>query len=226
MMSSLKKEDRTDLGVLSQFALHSHLASNGAHDSWVVCGRFGRPHGVKGEVRIWGYNHHSDLLQEGMKLFIGPHPKYPNSPTLPATHCLIVERVRSDSKGLLVSFKQINNRDQAQVLNHMAWLSTREHFLPLDEDEFYLLDLVGAEGKAVDPSINKEDLTPELIETAQSVGKLTGLLEAGAGELLIFESQTFGEVMVPNQEPFVLVIDLEHKRVILRAIPGLLEGGL
>ena len=224
-MSPQGKKELVQSSSLSRFAFDVNPTPLPA-DEWVVCGRFGRPHGVRGEVRLWGYNNHTELLKEGMFLYLGKHPKHPKSSVHPASHRLTLTKVRSDSKGLLLSFKEINQREQAQDLNHMAWLSTRSQFPPLAEDEFYLLDLIGAQGLAVDPKYDQETLSPEALNSATSIGRLTSLLEAGAGEILIFESQEFGEVMVPNQEPFVLSIDLEQRQIILRAIRGLLEGGI
>lgn len=224
-MSPQGKKELVQSSSLSRFTFDVNQTPL-SEDKWVVCGRFGKPHGVRGEVRLWGYNNHTELLKEGMSLYLGKHPKHPKSPVHPASHRLTLTKVRSDSKGLLLGFEGINQREQAQDLNHMAWLSTRNEFPALAEDEFYLLDLIGAQGLAVDPKYDQDTLSPEVLKSARPVGRLTSLLEAGAGEILIFESQEFGEVMVPNQEPFVLSIDLEQKQVILRAIRGLLEGGI
>ena len=195
-------------------------------DEWITCGRFGRPHGVKGEVRLWGYNQHTELLEVGMNFYVGQHPKLPSSKVKVATHQLTLSRLRSDHKGLILGFEEIRSRDTAQVLNHLAWLMPRTDFPILDEQEFYLVDLIGADGWAISPEVSEAELKePELIEKTY-VGKLTGLLEAGAGDLFIFESKEFGEITIPNQDPFVISIDLDSKHILIRAIPGLLEGGL
>ena len=190
------------------------------HQEWVVCGRFGRPHGVRGEVRLWSHNNSTELLEQNATICIGKHPKHPSAKVRPATHQLTVRQFRMDAKGILISFDELNNREQVQELNHLAWLTPRAHFPKLEEDEFYLIDLIGADGWAVDPQ-NESDLT-----TAKYVGKLTSMLEAGAGDLFIFESEEFGEITVPNQDPFVISIEIDQKRVLIRAIPGLLEGGI
>ena len=140
MVSSQGKKEPVRPSSLARFAFEVN-SSPLADDDWVVCGRFGRPHGVRGEIRLWGYNNHTELLKEGMDLYLGKHPKYPNSPVRPASHRLTLTKVRSDNKGLLLSFKGISQREQAQALNHMAWVSARSTFPPLAEDEFYLLDL-------------------------------------------------------------------------------------
>jgi 16S rRNA processing protein RimM len=201
------------------------LTAEELDSEWLVCGRFGRPHGVKGEVRLWSYNQQTEALQKGMKLLIGPHPKHQTDPVRPAHSQLTLSKVRVDGKGLVVGFKELRFRDQAQALNHLAWLLPRKDFPELADDEFYLFDLIGAEGWAVDPSLEEFTDTPSQ-QNSTYIGKLTGLLEAGAGELLIFEGGDCGEVNIPNQDPFVVSIDLDAKRIIVRAIPGLLEGGL
>ncbi len=194
-------------------------------DHWLVCGRFGRPHGLRGEVRLWEHNKKTELLKEGMTLYVGAHPRFPSDDPSPATHQLTLTKVRADGKGLIAQFKELRYRDQVQWLNHRAWLTPRDALPQLDQDEFYLMDLIGAQGWAVDPSCDRFEETPN-DDNATFIGRLTGLLEAGAGELLIFEGGACGEVNIPNQEPFVISIDVEQKRVIVRAIPGLLEGGL
>ena len=83
---------------------------------WITCGRFGRPHGVKGEVRLWGYNQHTDLLDEGMCFYVGQHPKHPNSKVKVAAHQLTLTRIRSDHKGLLLGFKELNSREDASLV--------------------------------------------------------------------------------------------------------------
>ena len=186
-------------------------------DSWGLCGRFGKPHGVRGDVRLWMYNAQSDLLEPGAELFIGAHPRDGAPVELP-TFKLTVQRIRFDTKGAFVSFAELNHREEAAKLNHQAWVAPRSLFSPLAEDEFYLADLIGAQGLLFP---NESDGDDE--GAARSLGELTGLLEAGAGEILIFESEMFGEVMVPNLDPFVISIDVEAKLVRVRAIPGLIE---
>ena len=141
MVSPQSKKELVQSSSLSQFALDVNSTALSSEE-WVVCGRFGRPHGVRGEVRLWGYNHHTELLKEGMSLYLGKHPKHAKASVLPASYRLTLTKVRSDNKGLLLSFKGINQREQAQDLNHMAWLTARSEFPPLADDEFYLLDLI------------------------------------------------------------------------------------
>ena len=188
---------------------------------WSVCGRFGRPHGVKGEVRLWVYNNQTEMLTPGTQFFVGTHPKGVSKEAKPPQFQFTLERARADAKGVLVRFKEVTQREVAAELNHLAWLTPRSAFPELEDDEFYLMDLIGAQGVLFPLDSETQNLSE-----GQVLGELVGMLEAGAGELLIFKSETWGEVMVPNLDPFVISIDVETKIIKVRAIPGLVEGGL
>lgn len=188
-------------------------------DQWELCGRFGRPHGVRGDVRLWMYNKQSDLLVEGADLFVGAHPRDGDPAPLPSAQ-LTVSKIRFDAKGAIVTFAELKRREEATLLTHQAWLTPRSLFPELEEDEFYLTDLIGAQGLLFPIASDEDDP-----EAARPLGQLTGLVEAGAGEIFVFEGSQFGEVMVPNLDPFVIEIDLSAKLVKVREIPGLIEGG-
>jgi 16S rRNA processing protein RimM len=174
---------------------------------------------VRGDVRLWLYNGQTELLAPGASIFVGAHPRDGERPALPE-YSLTIERVRFDSKGALVNFAEVAHREEATLLTHSAWVTPRSQFPPLSDDEFYLTDLIGARGLLFPLESTGDDL-----ETSQPLGELVGLLEAGAGEILVFESEELGEVMVPNLDPFIIEIDLVARVVKVRGIPGLVEGG-
>ena len=98
----------------------------------------------------------------------------------------------------------------------------RRDFPDLEDDEFYLMDLVGAEGLLfADEGADAEGIE-HLAEQGRSLGTLTDIFEAGAGELLVFKGSDFGEVLVPNVDPFVIEIDLNARLIKVREISGLL----
>ena len=199
----------------------AELTSELKSDVWSVCGRFGRPHGVRGEVRLWVYNNLTELLVSGTPVFVGHHPKKSGQAGRPPRFQLTLKQARIDAKGVIANFDEISNREGADALKHLAWLTPRSAFPTLEDDEFYLADLIGAQGLLFTQESTAQDLSE-----AQDLGELVGMVEAGAGEILIFKSEAWGEVMVPNVDPFVISIDLDVKQVKVRAIPGLIEGGL
>lgn len=211
------KQDQARALSLPEAKLPLDLAS----DLWSVCGRFGRPHGVRGEVRLWIYNNLTEALVPGTPVFVGQHPKKIGKEARPPRFQLTLRHARFDAKGVIASFEEISRREEASELKHLAWVTPRSAFPALADDEFYLSDLIGARGLLFSQESKAQDLSE-----GQDLGELVGMLEAGAGEILVFKSETWGEVMVPNLNPFVISIDVEAKIVKVRAIPGLVEGGL
>lgn len=187
-------------------------------DQWVYCGQLGRPNGVSGALRLWPHNPQTSLLRPGALLCVAPplaeedkrdHIELPASQVTTYT----ITALRRDAKGVVVRLAEIKTREEAQALNLHTWVARREAFAALAEDEVYFSDLIGAQG---------------VLDDGRSIGPLVDVLHNGATELLLFEGpQGGGEVMVPYVlDVFILKVDLEARAITVRAVPGLLEGGL
>lgn len=189
------------------------MSSTQAMDTWITCGQFGRAHGIRGDVRLWVHNPKSKLLKPGCHISVTaaqPHGiKQDVSPVAPQKSYRL-KHMRKDAKGLIVSLDGIQSREDAISLNHCLWVIQRKDFGRLANDEFYFADLIGAEG---------------VLDDDRSIGALESFIEAGAGVVLVFNGD-HGEVMVPYVDAFVTGLDLENKKIHIKSIPGLLEGGV
>ena len=105
---------------------------------WVALGRFGRPHGVRGEVRFRPFNETTDLVAADRLIRVGANRDEASEYT--------VERVRFDAKGALVKIMGISDRDEVRALTNRLWFERREIFPELAADEVYLVDLIGLKG--------------------------------------------------------------------------------
>jgi 16S rRNA processing protein RimM len=165
----------------------------------VPFGQFGRPHGVRGELRFRPFNPDSPLLSKGRTIQVGRSPK----------DCTTyqVERVRFDSKGAVVKIDGFFDRDQVRVLTGQTWYEMRDAFPELGDDEVYLVDLIGMDA---------------VRESGELIGCVTDILEHGPYETLAIR---YGrrEVLVPYVEAFVLRIDMDARQIIIRPIEGLID---
>jgi 16S rRNA processing protein RimM len=118
--------------------------------------------------------------------------------------------VRKDAKSHIVSLKEIRSRQDTTQLTHQEWFTQRDAFDHLDDDEIYLVDLIGMEGK---------------LDDGRSLGKVKDILNTGASDILIFQGD-LGEVMVPYVELFIAEVNLETQLIVVNLVDGLLEGGL
>ena len=169
---------------------------------WISCGRFGRPHGVHGAIRLWCHNPQTDLLKANAQVYVGSSP----TELKPYT----IAKIRKDAKSHIVSLKEIQSRQEITRLTHQEWFTQRDAFDDLNEDEIYLVDLIGMEGR---------------LDDGRSLGKVSDIIETGASEILIFQGD-LGEIMVPYVDVFVANVNLEHRLITIHLVDGLLEGGL
>ncbi len=100
-----------------------------------------RPHGVRGELRLKIYNRDSDLLLDLDKVVL--------EPVRGERTVVRVREARRANDAMLVWLEGCDSRDRADELRGAKLLASRDVFPPLDADEFYVCDVIGA--KAVGP---------------------------------------------------------------------------
>ena len=165
----------------------------------VAFGQFGRPFGVRGELRFRPYNPDSPLLRKGRIVQIGRSPE----------DCIEyrVEQVRFDAKGAIVKLEGFFDRDQVRALTSLTWYEMRDAFPDLGEDEIYLVDLIGMEA---------------VRENGDVIGRVVDILEHGPYDTLAIRTKR-KEVLVPNVDEFVVRTDMDARRIIIRPIDGLID---
>ena len=167
---------------------------------WVAIGRFGRPHGVRGDIRFWPFNPETQLLRSGHTIQVGKHANHIEE--------YVVERIRFDAKGPVIKLAKFSDRDDVRVVTGLQWFENRDAFPELGEHEVYLVDLIGL-------SVRTED--------GEAIGHVKDVLDIGPAEILVINHDG-REVMVPNVEELVPSINLEAGEIIIRPIEGLLDG--
>lgn len=136
-------------------------------NTWIVLGKVGRVHGIKGWVRVISFTEDPDgildhpVLRADFSASLTPRV---------AVRQLEVDAYKQQPKGLIVHFKGIDTPEEARLLNG-ATLSVETESLPeLEDDEFYWYQL---EGLTV---FNQHQ---------ECFGKVKGLLETGANDVLV-----------------------------------------
>ena len=107
----------------------------------------------------------------------------------------------------LVKFKGIDNINDIERYKGKDLLVTRENALPLEEGEYYLADIIGA-------NVYTED--------GILFGSLEDVIETGAN--LVYSVQHEGkEVLLPVIDDCVKEVNVEEKKVIVHIMKGLLD---
>lgn len=112
-------------------------------ERFVEIGIIGRPHGVRGEVRVHLHNPSSDIIHKLEQAFLLPPG---GDGQVPAARR--IEGVRPGPRLALLSFEGVTNRERAAALKGSRMLVPRSLLPPPEEGEFYVDDLIGLEVRA------------------------------------------------------------------------------
>jgi len=118
-----------------------------------------------------------------------------------------VTRARADKDEVLVELEGVADRDAADALRGKAVSVDRDTLPEPDEDELYLADLVGCAVVAPDGS---------------TIGAVKGSYDSGAQDVLIVDTSR-GEKLLPFVEPMLVEVDLDARRIVYDAPPGLID---
>lgn len=153
-----------------------------------------KPLGLKGEVRIFS---DSDFLEDRLKknqTFV-----LEDKTVLTVSKASIMDNVHK------VKFKELNHIDEAEKLRGQdLYITELDHSL-LEEDEYFLSDLVGL----------------IVLVDNEIIGKVKALENMSAQPVLVIEEINGKTFMVPFVNAFVKEVNLQDKTIVLQLIEGL-----
>lgn len=175
-------------------------------EDYLVVGRIGRPHGLRGEVSV------EPRTDEPERRFavgatLGARR---NRPGERGDDTLTVRGHRWHSGRLLLTFDEISDRDAAEeARGTLLVVPVDPDERPDDPEEFYDHQLVGLAVVAPDGA---------------PVGRLKEVVHGTAQDLLVVDVDG-REVLVPFVSALVPEVDLAGGRIVVDDRPGLLEEG-
>lgn len=162
-----------------------------------------RPHGMEGELKIDpGATDDPARFEELPVVFLGAQPHRVTR------HAVASVRYQQTKRGttVILGVEGIEDRDDAEAVSKFKVFATEEA-LELGEDELFAHDLVG--WKVV-------------TEEGTVLGTVANLMEMPAQDLFVVRTSDDEEKMVPAVEDFILALDEEEERVVVRPIEGLM----
>jgi len=158
-------------------------------DAHILLAKIGAPHGVKGEVRVKPFGDPAMLDCYG-KLHDAKGNAYK------------ITRMRTQKAMLVVKFKDINTRNQAEALNGVELFVERSKLPEIkEEDAFYVQDLIGMD---------------VLDMPGAHIGTVIAMPNFGAGDLLEIaplktaDGRSFDTYYLPFTKAVVPYIDFDE----------------
>ena len=147
-----------------------------------------KPHGIKGGLKVTLYSIDLDMLQDLEQLFVNTGNNW---------RTLTLKSAQGYDDFSILHFQEISNRSEADEYRDLEIFAPRELLPELDDDEFYIDDLVGCE---------------VLNEKQEIVGKISEILTPGAHEVLVVQNGE-EELLVPLVDEWVTEIDIPARQV-------------
>ena len=154
-------------------------------------GRFGAPHGVRGELRLQSFTGDPLAIAD-----YGPLTDKSGKKTFTLLN------LRPQGKDMLVvRLKDVDDRDGAQALNGIELYLARDKLPAPDPEEFYLADLEGLRAETA---------------TGEPIGRVVALRNFGAGDILEIAPASGGDtLMYPFTKAVAPIIDLAGGRIVV-----------
>jgi 16S rRNA processing protein RimM len=164
----------------------------------LAVGRVLRPHGVRGELRVEVLTDYPERLAEVKTLYLGATFR---------PYELVAARLHKQF--VLLKLRDCDDRDAADALRGVALYVAIEDAIPLEDGEVYEHQLEGVH-------VVTEDGTP--------LGEIVEVLSApGANDVLVIHGAR-GELLVPVIEDVLLALDWDAAQLVIRPLPGLIDG--
>lgn len=163
---------------------------------YLEAGKIVTTHGIKGEVKIMPYCDSAELLAEFDRLFIGKNHDE-----------IIVERARVQKNMVIAKLEGINTPEEAEKLRNKMLFMHRDD-LELDDDTYFIQDLIGMEVKDADSDV--------------LYGKIVDVMQTGANDVYVVRGEE-REYLVPAIADVVISTDLDSNIMTIRPLDGLFD---
>ena len=155
-------------------------------------------HGVRGEVKVFPTTDDPRRFK-GLKkvtLYTGKERKE-----------LHIQGVKFFKQFVILKFEGIDNINDVEKYKRCPLLVTREDAVPLEEDEYFIADMIGME-------VATED--------GEAFGTLKDVIGTGANDVYVVESLRYGDVLIPAIKECILSVDIEEKKMKVHLMEGLI----
>ena len=155
-------------------------------------------HGVRGEVKVFPTTDDVNRFKKLKQVILDTGEE-----TMP----LEIQSVKFFKQFVILKFKGIDNINDIEKYKRCSLYVTREHAVALEEDEYFIADMIGMEVCTEDGNI---------------FGTLKDVIETGANDVYVIENAEHGEVLVPAIKECIRSVDIEKGQMMIHLMDGLI----
>ena len=154
-------------------------------------------HGVRGEVKVFPTTDDVTRFRQLKKVYLD---------TVREMLPLEIQNVKFFKQFAILKFKGIDNINDIEKYRGKSLMIDREDAVDLDEDEYFIADMIGMK---------------VCTEDGSEFGTLKDVMETGANDVYIIDSLEHGEVLIPAIRECILDVDMDEECMTIHLMEGL-----
>ena len=155
-------------------------------------------HGIRGEVKVFPTTDSPERFGSLKSLFLVSGKERTE---------LEVQGVKYFKNMVILKFRGIDSINNVEKYRGCELYVSREQAVPLEENEYYIADLIGMKVRT---------------DGGELLGELKDVIETGANDVYCVVGETYGEVLIPAIRQCILRVDVEAGEMTVHLLPGLL----
>lgn len=156
-------------------------------------------HGIRGEVKVFPTTDDVNRFKKLKEVVLD---------TGKEQITLQIQGVKFFKQFVILKFKGIDNINDIEKYKGKSLFVTRENAVKLEKDEYFIADILGS-------IVEDED--------GNVLGTLKDVIITGANDVYVVESEEGKELLFPAIKECVLNVDVEHAKITVHIMPGLLD---
>lgn len=166
-------------------------------DSLLQVGAITTTHGVRGEVKVFPTTDDPKRFKKLKQVKLDTEKEYLD---------LEIESVKFFKQFVILKFKGFDSINEIEKYKSKTLWVTREQAVKLQKDEYFVTDMIGMD---------------VFLEEGDRVGILKDVMQTGANDVYVVDSEEFGEILLPAIKECILKVDIEGRRMEVHRMEGL-----
>ena len=165
-----------------------------APNDLIPIGKILKAHGLFGEVKVFLYNIDSESLKPEIDVWLKMKNEF------------IAFGIENIKNNKLIKFKNVNDRDNAELLNGKKIHLSRKKFPLLKKNDFYLTDIIG---------FNVND------SNGKKYGFVLDIIKLPTNDSILFNYNN-EDIIIPIIDDFIELFDFKNRILIIKNFEGFL----
>ena len=153
-------------------------------------------HGIRGEVKVFPTTDDPRRFEELSSILLDTGKELCE---------LEIQRVKYFKQFVILKFRDVDDINEIEPYKGKSLYVTRDMAVPLEENEYYIADLIGMD---------------VFLEDGSLFGRIKDVLETGANDVYIVQTQE-KEVLIPAIKDCILQVDVELNKMVIHLMKGL-----